>query len=313
MNVAYFKDKKITVMGLGLHGGGVGVVKFLAASGAKVIVTDLKTKDQLAPSLEKLKGLKNITYVLGQHRNEDFSNVDMVVKAPPIPWNDKHIKIALASKIPVEMDSSLFFKLCKNPIIGVTGTKGKTTTATLTYEILKSAGKNPMKVGIGQISVLDKLLVLKKDSTPVFELSSWRLSALGREKLSPHIAVFKNIMRDHLNYYGTMEKYLADKKFIFSSQKPKDWLIINYDDETLKNISQEAVSQTVKFSYQPLSKSRSVFIEDDFIYLNTGLDVVKLIALKNITIAGRHNLSNVMAAIGAAYAYGLTPLQIKKA
>lgn len=299
-------------MGLGLHGGGVGTVKFLVAHGAKVIVTDLNTKDKLAVSLEKLKGLKNITYVLGQHRMEDFSKVDMVIKNPAAQWNDKHIKFALENKVPVEMDSSLFFKLCKNPIIGVTGTKGKTTTATLIYEMLKSAGKNPVKIGIGQVSVLDKLLTLKKDSIPVFELSSWRLSALGRAKLSPHIAVFKNIMPDHLNYYGTMEKYLQDKKYIYLNQKSKDWLVINGDEELLVGASKETNAQVIKFSYQPLKRSRAVFIEDDAIYLNNGIDVKKLAALKEITIPGAHNLSNVMAAIGAVHAFGLTALEIKK-
>lgn len=313
MDLSYFKNKKITVFGLGLHGGGVGTVKFLVEHGAKVIVTDLKTKEQLAPSLEKLKAFKNIQYVLGQHRREDFTDVDMVIKTPPVPWSDKHIKIALENKVPVEMDSSLFFKLCKRPIIGVTGTKGKTTSATLIYEILKHSGKNPIKVGIGQVSVLDKLLLLKKDSIPVFELSSWRLSGLGRAKLSPHIAVFKNIMPDHLNYYGTMEKYFQDKKYIFTNQKAKDWLIFNYDDQMLKEAAKLASSQLIKFSYEPLKKSRSVFIEDDVIYFNNGIDVIKLVSVKDIKIPGRHNLSNVMAAIGAAFAWGLTPLEVKKA
>ena len=245
MDLSFFKNKKITVYGLGLHGGGVGVVKFLVSNGANVIVTDLSNKEKLAPALEKLKGLKNIKYVLGQHRVEDFTNVDMVIKNPAIAWTDKHVKLALEKKIPVEMDSSLFFKLCKNKIIGVTGTKGKTTTATLIFEILKSAGKNPIKVGIGQTSVLDKLSLLKKDLVVIFELSSWRLSALGRAKLSPQIAVFKNLMPDHLNYYGTMEKYLQDKKYIFVNQKPQDFLVLNYDDEKLKEISSQAPSELV--------------------------------------------------------------------
>jgi UDP-N-acetylmuramoylalanine--D-glutamate ligase len=313
MDLSFFKNKKITVYGLGLHGGGVGVVKFLAENGVNVIVTDLSSREKLAPSLEKLKSFKNIKYVLGQHRVEDFTNVDMVIKNPAIAWTDKHIKLALEKNVPVEMDSSLFFKLCKNKIIGVTGTKGKTTTAVLIYEILKSAGKSPVKVGIGQASVLDKLSLLKKDSVVVFELSSWRLSALGRSKLSPQIAVFKNIMPDHLNYYGTMEKYLKDKKYIFTNQKAKDFLIVNYDDEKLKEIAKEAPSQIIKFSYEPLKKSKSVFIDEENIYLNNGIDVIKLISVKNINIPGRHNLSNVMAAIGATYAFGLSPLEIKKA
>jgi len=300
-------------MGIGLHGGGVGTVKFLVAQGAKVIATDLRTKEQLSASLEKLKGLKNVEYVLGHHRMEDFSKVDMVIKNPAAKWSDKHIKFALENKVPVEMDSSLFFKICKNKIIGVTGTKGKTTTATLIYEILKTVGKNPIKIGIGQVSVLDKLLLLKKDSVVVFELSSWRLSALGRAKLSPHIAVFKNIMPDHLNYYGTMEKYFQDKKYIFTNQKPKDWLVVNNDDELLKEATKDVPAQVVRFSYEPLKRSRAVFIEDEAIYLNNGIDVKKLTAIKDVLIPGRHNLSNVMAAIGAVYALGLSAIEIKKA
>jgi UDP-N-acetylmuramoylalanine--D-glutamate ligase len=313
MDLSFFKNKKVTVFGLGLHGGGIGTVKFLAANGAKVTVTDIKTKEQLAPAMEKLKDLKNVEYVLGQHRLEDFTNADMVIKSPPIPWTDKHIKLALEKNIPVEMDSSLFFKLCKNPIIGVTGSKGKTTTATFIYEILKAAGKNPIKVGIGQISVLDKLQTLKKDSIPVFELSSWRLSALGREKLSPHIAVISNIFVDHLNYYKTMEKYIQDKKYIFSNQKPKDWLIINYDDETVREIARETLGQTIYFSYEPLKKNPAVFIENETIYLNDGVDVKKLVPIKDVKVLGKHNLANVMAAISTTYAQAVEISEIKKA
>ena len=300
-------------MGIGLHGGGIGTVKFLASHGAKVIATDLKSREQLSASLEKLKGLKNVQYVLGQHRMEDFSKVDMVIKNPAAQWSDKHIKFALENNVPVEMDSSLFFKLCKNPIIGITGTKGKTTTATLIYQILKAAGKNPIKVGISQVSVLDKLTLLKKDSIPVFELSSWRLSALGRAKLSPHIAVFKNIMTDHLNYYGTMEKYFQDKKYIFTNQKPKDWLVINNNDEILCDAVKDVRGQIIRFSYGELKGGRGVFIDDEVIYLNNGIDVKKLVAVKDITIPGHHNLSNIMAAIGAVYAWGLSASEIKKA
>lgn len=313
LNASFFKNKKITVFGLGLHGGGVGTVKFLVANGAKVIVTDIKTREQLASSLDKLKGLKNIEYVLGQHRPENFTTADMVIKTPPVPWTDKNVKLAISAGVPVEGDSSLFFKLCKNPIIGVTGSKGKTTTATFIYEILKSSGKNAVKVGIGQTSVLDKLALLKKDSVVVFELSSWRLSALGRYKLSPKIAVFKNMLRDHLNYYKTMEAYLADKKNIFLFQKPGDWLVINEDDQLVREAAREAKSQIFKFSYSPIGKSKSVFIENDAIFLNNGIDVKKLISLSEIKIPGRHNLSNVMAAVSACYVFGISTAELKKA
>ena len=285
MDFEYFKNKKITVLGLGLHGGGIGIVKFLANHGAKVIVTDLKTKEQLAKSLEKLKGIKNVEYVLGQHRNENFTNADMVIKNPCVPWTSPHIKLALCSNIPVEIDSSIFFKLCKNPIIGVTGTKGKTTTAALIFEILKLAGKNPVKVGSGQISVLDKLDNLKKDSVVVFELSSWRLSALKKEKLSPSVAVITNILRDHLNYYKTMEDYIADKKNIFLHQKPGDWLVANDDNERVRELYPEVKSQIFKFSFSS-SGENSVFVENEAIFINNGVDTKKIIDFKDIKIPG---------------------------
>lgn len=313
MDFNFFKNKRITVFGLGLLGGGIGIVKFLVNQGAKVIVTDIKTKEQLAPSLEKLKGLKNVEFVLGQHRKEDFEKTDMIIKNPVVPWANEHIKLAMEKNIPVEMDSSLFFKLCKNPIIGVTGTKGKTTTAALIYEILKLAGKNPVKVGVGQASVLDKLEILKKDSVPVFELSSWRLSALGRAKLSPHIAVIKNILPDHLNYYKTMDNYLADKENIFLFQKPQDFLVINEDDEILKKSAEKAKSQVIKFSASPVKNLKSVYIDGESIYINNGNDIKKLIDIKEIKIPGRHNLGNVMAAAGAAIAFGISIEIIKKA
>ncbi len=313
MTLDDLKGKKITVMGLGLHGGGIGAVRFLHALGAKLIVTDLKSKEALASSMEKLKDLKGIEYILGQHRTEDFEKVDMVVKNPSAPWNNKYIKLALEKKIPVEIDSSLFFKLCKNPIIGVTGTRGKTTTTTLIYEILKLAGKNPVKVGMGQISVLDKLNVLKKDSLVVFELSSWRLSALGRYKLSPHIAVITNIFQDHLNYYPTMEEYIKDKKYIFLNQKAGDICIMNWDNETLRKMESEVKFELIKFSKDKIENGKTVHINDGSIYLNDGIDDKKVLDLKDIKLRGQHNEGNIMAAIAVANVLEIDIKTIQKA
>lgn len=311
MDISFFKGKKVTLLGLGLHGGGVGIVEFLVRNGARVLVTDLKSKDQLAPSLEKLKGLKNVEYVLGSHRPEDFIKTDLVIKNPAVPWDSQYVKLALQNKIPVEMDSSLFFKLSKNTIIGVTGTKGKTTTATMIFDILRLAGKKPVRVGVGQIPVLNRLDLLRKESIVIFELSSWRLSAIGRDKLSPHIAVIKNILGDHLNYYKTMENYVRDKKNIFLYQKKSDWLVLNDDDEVVRSFSAESVSQIIRFSRSPIRSGPSIYTEENAIYLNNGIDVKKLINLSDIRIRGEHNISNMMAAIGAAYSAGLSADEIK--
>lgn len=312
MKITDLKGKKITVMGLGLQGGGVGTVRFLAEAGAQVRVTDLKSKQELAASLEKLKGLKNISYIFQQHRLEDFTQVDMVVKNPSVSWKNKHIILALEKKIPVEVDSSLFFKLCRNKIIGVTGTKGKTTTASFVYSLLKTAGKNPIKVGVSRVSVLDKLKELKKDSIVVFELSSWRLSALGKYKFSPRIAVITNIYPDHLNYYSSMEKYIQDKKYIFLYQKKEDICVINQDNIILKEWEKEIIAQQIKFSQEEILLTNAVYIKDGIIYSRNSNQEEKVIEVKEIKLKGVHNLSNVLAAVSVAKSLNIKTSLIKK-
>lgn len=313
MNISDLKGKKITVMGLGLHGGGIGAVRFLSSLGARIIVTDMKSKEELNSSVEKLKDCKGVTYVFSQHRPEDFTKVDMVIKNPAVSWNNKYVKMALDKKIPVEMDSSLFFKLCHSPIIGVTGTKGKTTTTSLIYSMLKTAGKDVIKVGVGQTSVLDRLIKLKKNTWVVFELSSWRLSGLGKYKLSPHIAVVTNLYPDHLNYYKSMEEYMRDKKYIFLNQSGKDYCILNYDDGILKGWEEELKSKVIKYARHRPERGESVYLEGGKIFLDNGLDKKEIVNVSEISLRGEHNVCNVMAAFGAVYAAGLDLQLAKKA
>ena len=250
---------------------------------------------------------------MGQHRTEDFTETDMVVKTPPAPWTNKHIKQALEKKIPVEIDSSLFFKLCHSPIVGVTGTRGKTTTASLIFEILKAADKNPVKVGIGQVAVLDKLRDLKKDNIVVFELSSWRLSALGRYKLSPRVAVITNIYPDHLNYNKLMADYIADKQNIFLNQKTSDVCVINHDNDILREMEGMIRSEIIRFSTGKISNGRTVYIDEGMIHVNNGIDDKKVVAVSEVNLRGTHNLVNILASIGVAQALGIGVADIRKA
>ncbi len=313
MDRKWFKGKKVTVMGIGLNGGGVGTIKFLALCGAKIIATDLKSREQLETSLDELKSLKDVEFVLGQHRREDFTNVDMIIKGPSVPWDEKHIVAALENKIPVEMDSNLFFKLCKNPIIGISGTKGKTTTASLIAAMLKKEGRHVVTVGVGQVSVLDKLNELKDDSYVVFELSSWRLSALGREGVSPHIAVLTNIMRDHLNYYKTMERYIKDKEYIFANQKANDWLIINDEDKHLREIAASAKSRLIRCANEELRNGEAIFISEGELCINDGDDIHSIIKISDIALQGEHGRMDCMLAAGASFAAGVSLGNINKA
>lgn len=307
-----FQDKRITVFGLGLNDGGVGTVAFLADQGAReIIVTDIKNREELAPSLQKLARYKNITYVLGQHRPEDFTHVDMVIKNPAILWTNEYVKLALSHRIPVEMDSSLFFRLCPAPIIGVTGSKGKTTTASLIAHMLDQAGEKVVRVGISQIGVLGKLKDIRKDNIVVFELSSWRLSALAHLKQSPHIAVLTNIYPDHLNYYKTMAAYVADKKNIFNFQKQNDIVVANFDDAMVREMVQDAVGSILWSSVkQPIDGDGAWYRGETLFVSNQGKEQV-LLPVEDIPLLGEHNKTNILLAALATLSYGLSLKEVR--
>ncbi len=313
MQASFFKDKRITVFGLGLNMGGVGTVVFLVKQGAReVIVTDIKSRKELAASIEKLASYKNVTLVLGQHRPEDFTRVDMVIKNPVIPWNNEYVKLAEKHGVPVEMDSSLFFSLCPAPIIGVTGSKGKTTTATLIAHILEEAGKPVVRVGISQGGVLGNLSRITKESVVVFELSSWRLSALKKHQMSPHIAVLTNFYPDHLNYYKTMAAYVADKKIIFAFQKKKDIAVMNFDDARVREIAQDAPGTLVWFSAAGSIDGDGVWLEDSTLFASVQGKTKVLLPADKVPLKGAHNITNILAAAGAALAFGLSVEQVRK-
>ena len=149
-----FKNKKVTIMGLGLRGGGAGAVKFFYKQGADILVTDLKTKSRLKESLQKIKNIP-IKFVLGKHREKDFINADLIVKNPAVSPDSPYLKVAKKHNVPVKTDINIFFDLCPARIIGITGTKGKSTTATLCYLFLKSKYSNVVLAGNIGVSPLE--------------------------------------------------------------------------------------------------------------------------------------------------------------
>ncbi len=230
---SFFKGKNITVMGLGILGRGLGYTKFLAEAGANLTVTDLKIEAELATSLKELKKFKNIKFVLGRHEMEDFRDKDMIIKAAGVPMNSPYIEEAKNYNIPVEMDVSLFSKLAPEVIIvGITGTRGKSMTTALTYQILKKNEKFlKRKIYLGGnvrgVATLPLLKTIKKGDIVVAELDSWQLQGFGDSRMSPHVSIFTSFMPDHMNYYsGDMDKYFADKANIFAYQEKGDLLVV---------------------------------------------------------------------------------------
>ena len=252
-----FKNKRVTVMGLGLLGGGIGVAKFFAKQEAKVLVTDLRTKKELKSSLDKLKDL-DIEFVLGKHRQRDFINADLVIRNPGVPRESKYLKIAKDNNIPVKTDIDIFFDLCPGAIIGITGTKGKSTVATLVYLFLKKKYPKTFLAGNIGVSPLKLLNKIDKKSKVVLELSSFELEGL---KKSPHVAVITNLFPDHLNRYKNFKDYVNAKKSIFKYQNKNDILVLNSDSET-KKLCSEAKSKV--YLFKAFNASAAVLVAELF-------------------------------------------------
>ncbi len=224
----FFKGKKITVMGLGLLGRGVGDALFLAECGAELTITDLKSKAELKESIAKLKKFRNIKYTLGEHKLEDFRNKDMILKAAGVPLDSIYIAEARKNKIPVEMSAALFARLSGVPMVAVTGTRGKSTVTHFIAHILKASGQKVILGGNVQgVSNLQLLKNATKGGVAVFELDSWQLQGFGESRISPIIAVFTTFFPDHMKYYGNdMKKYFEDKANIFKYQTKNDLLVM---------------------------------------------------------------------------------------
>lgn len=266
-------------MGLGLLGRGVNDAKFLAECGADLVVTDLKTRVQLKNSLKELKDFKCIRYVLGKHRLEDFQKKDFILKAAGVPLDSSYIAEAKKYHIPIEMDASLFARLASARIIGVTGTRGKSTTTHLIYDILKAAKKRVFLGGnVRGLATLPLIQKILPGDWVVMELDSWQLQGFGDARISPHISVFTNFLVDHQNYYrGSMDRYFQDKSYIYQFQKSEDVCITSPE-----------VAQLIRGARFP-RRGRLVEIDE-----NT------LPADWQLRIRGVHNRKNIAYAVAVA-------------
>src|SRR5680860_162615 len=314
-----FKGKKITVMGLGLLGGALNDTIFLAENGADLTVTDIKTAEQLKTSIDKLKKYKGIKYVLGGHQLEDFREADMILQPGNVPLNSPYLAEAKKNKIPIFVSESLFVKYVEGvKLIGITGTRGKSTTAQLVYEILtlrqsqnKKIGKAFLAGNVKNVSTLALLNKVKLGDIVVLELDSWALHGLGDIKQSPHIAVFTNFMVDHQNFYGStplttskdgMELYFADKANIFLNQKPEDYLVVGA--EVLKIIQKKYKKQLVK----KISPENIVERSGGVITPDVGVVPKSW----KVRLLGEHNRQNIAYAVTVARILDVPEKIIKK-
>ncbi len=247
------KEKKITVMGLGLHGGGEATTRFFLKHGAHVTVTDMKTEEELKTSVDSLMNdssldTSRLSFVLGEHRLEDFKNADCVIKNPIVKY-DGNKYLACAKHI--ESDISIFLQFTKSKIIAVTGSKGKSSTVSAIHYGLNEAGIKTLLGGnitVSPLTFIDKTLG-DKPPLVVLELSSWQLADLrGRKLLKPIISIITKIVPDHQNWYGNMESYVQDKKLIYADQDEKDVFLCSCDEEGWGDVfAKEAKANIIRY------------------------------------------------------------------
>ncbi|MFA6352794.1 MAG: UDP-N-acetylmuramoyl-L-alanine--D-glutamate ligase [Candidatus Paceibacterota bacterium] len=317
----FLKNKKVLLVGLGRLGGGVSTAKFLYKNGAKLTITDLNSEKELKKSVAQLKNINphtnkrgsiisvgvKATFHLGGHKENDFRNSDIVVFNPAVSFFSPWVKLAKKYKKEFYNDYTLFLKLLSQKLsdkkfIGVTGTRGKTTVTTWIGHILSPSiigGNIPQN---GLLKIMDKIT----SKTPlVLELSSYQLEYIDKSFISPHIAVITNLSPDHLNRYGTMERYLDVKANIFKNQTKNDFLVLNYLDKyTPKFLSKKPKSQIYYFSIKPLPKNKNgLFFSGDNVYFQNQDKKEFVSKFKNLS---PHQKNNLLASMLACHLYGLT-------
>jgi UDP-N-acetylmuramoylalanine--D-glutamate ligase len=272
-------NKRVTVAGLGRFGGQIAAARWLIAQGAHVTVTDQALAGKLADSIAQLRDLP-IEFHLGGHLTEDFTQTDLVVASPAIPPRNQYLAAARDAGVEITTEIRLFIERCPATILGVTGSKGKSTTAALLGEMLKTKFTTWVGGNIGR-PLLNELDSIDKTHLVVLELSSFMLEYLAPMRWSPHISVVTMLADDHLDWHGSQRAYLEAKKNILRFQRPDDFAVLNAQDPASIAWGRQTVARVIYFT----TEHREPF---------------------ELIIPGRHNQANAQAAFAAASLMGIS-------
>ncbi|WP_404449987.1 UDP-N-acetylmuramoyl-L-alanine--D-glutamate ligase [Sutcliffiella horikoshii] len=283
-----YEGKRVLV--LGLAKSGTATAELLHKLGAKVIVNDrspLEGNEQAEYLLSK-----GIEVVCGGHPTSIFDqNVDVVFKNPGIPYHNPLVQLATEKGVPVLTEVELAYQISDAPIIGITGSNGKTTTTTLIDKMLAADSKSPLIAGnIGNVSV-EVAQEAGEDNVMVTELSSFQL--MGTESFRPKISVFLNLFEAHLDYHGTVEDYGIAKAQIFKNQTSDDYAVINADDAQVVKLAEGINSTIIPFSVSKIVDG--AYLDNGFVYFKEE----KVLSIEQIVLPGKHNLENILAAVAA--------------
>lgn len=308
-----YRGEEVVV--LGLAKSGVQVAKVLHERGAVVTVNDKKERDQ-SPEASELESL-GICVICGGHpEGLIHEGVSLVVKNPGIPYSVGPVQQALELGIEVVTEVEVAYRLCAAPMIGITGSNGKTTTTTWVGKMLEAAGMKPIVAGNIGTPLCEAAQEAQEDNWMVVELSSFQLK--GTETFRPKVAALLNVAETHLDYHGDMDDYVASKAKLFANQGPGDTAVLNWDDPVCRGLVPYMKAGILPFSMTE-ELVQGIFVRPSFvpdtdddlrrviIYRDYSESETEIAAVDSIGLPGRFNIENAMAACGIAIAAGADP------
>jgi UDP-N-acetylmuramoylalanine--D-glutamate ligase len=301
------KDKRVLVVGLGKSG--VASALFLKAHGARVTVSDTKSGDELRNEIPALLD-HGITVETGGHGERTFRGQDLIVVSPGVPVDAPLLVQARAMGEAVIGEIELAAQFLPGPIVAITGSNGKTTTTTLTGEILTAGGLPTLvggNIGTPSISLTERA---KPESVIVLEVSSFQLETI--QTFRPKVAVVLNVTPDHLDRHRTFEAYVDAKARIFENQRGDDFAVLNEDDPTCVTMAARTRAQVFWFSRQKEVKQGAWVREGKILFRDAGQQR-DIMLVSEIPLKGAHNLENVLAAVCAGALMGCAPEKIRQA
>ncbi len=295
-----FNNKKIVVLGAGISG--VSVAQVLQQQGAQVILSDAKPaqlcKNQDFSLLEQC----GVELALGHQDEGLLTNVDYLVVSPGIAIDIPLITAAKDRGITVISEIEVAYRLCPAPILAITGTNGKTTTTTLLGEMIKRMNPEVVVGGNIGLALSREVAEIGEKGIVIAEISSFQLE--GIIDFKPHIAAILNITPDHLDRHHTIENYIEMKERVFANQTKTDYIVLNYDDNTVRAMENKVASQVFFFSSER-ELPAGIYIKEGIITITWDDKTIPVCPVKDITLPGRHNVENVLAACSIAYLAGV--------
>lgn len=296
-----FENKKVLV--LGLAKSGEAAARLLEKLGAIVTVNDGKPFDENPAAQSLLE--EGIKVVCGSHPLELLDeNFELMVKNPGIRYDNPMVARAIEKNIPVITEVELAYMISDAPIIGITGSNGKTTTTTMIAETLNNGGQSGLLSGNIGFPASEVAQTATDKDTLVMELSSFQL--MGTDTFHPHIAVITNLMPTHIDYHGTFENYVAAKWNIQKNMTADDFVVLNFNQDLAKELAEKTAAQVVPFS--TTEKVDGAYLDGDTLYFK-GEAIMKA---SEIGVPGSHNVENALATIAVAKLSGIANEAIKE-